>query len=653
MVRDTLGGYGSIQRFVEAKLNLFESMERSYRALCLLMFSEKENVMYESAYGYEIRKTTYGESLRHILERSAKLREKLKDLPADSVVGLYLSNGLDWIELFWAILAAGFSPLLMNQRLNDPVLEDAVASIGCKAVVSEGKAFSVPTYGKELFTAEGPAEEIADPEAALPEHFGSTLYVMSSGTSAHVKVCGYTAAEFFHQIRGSYGIIKKSRGIKKHYKGALKQLLLLPLYHIFGLTAVYTWFAFFSRTFVELPDMAPKTILRTIRQHEVTHIFSVPLFFEKVYDEALREIQNRGEKTAARFEKGMAIEKKLRKRTLLHALFVKAAFREVREQLFGESISYLITGGAMVRPEVLSFFNAIGYHLSNGYGMTEIGITSVELSECPAVLDEGAIGSPMDAVEYRVSDAGELLVRGRVMALSITEDGKTTLNDGEHWFNTHDLAREEDGRFFILGRRDDLVIGNSGENLNPVQLEPALMLPGVEGVCLTAEEKDGVKRPLLIVSLPEGTDAETAEQKRKEMQERLQELHLASEIGHIAMTDAPLLSEEDFKLNRRKIREAYRAGKLPEIGKAVRTEESGDLLTEEIRAFFAKALHKEPSEIPADADFFSELGGSSLDYFGMMGEIRMHYGIDFPFTSGNAFFSVNGVAAFIREGQRK
>ena len=108
-----------------------------------------------------------------------------------------------------------------------------------------------------------------------------------------------------------------------------------------------------------------------------------------------------------------------------------------------------------------------------------------------------------------------------------------------------------------------------------------------------------------------------------------------------------------FKLNRRKIREAYRAGKLPEIGKAVRTEESGDLLTEEIRAFFAKALHKELSEIPADADFFSELGGSSLDYFGMMGEIRTHYGIDFPFTSGNAFFSVNGVAAFIREGQRK
>ena len=506
MIRKTLGGYGSINSFVAGKLKTLEGMERSFRSLCLLMYSEQENIMYESSHGYEIRKTSYGESFRNVLARTEKLKKALPDLPRDSVIGLDLDNSLDWIELFWAILACGYCPLLMNRRLSASMMEDALHSIGCKAVITDGRTYGVPSYDYRAFNAEGADAFSGAPENLLPRPFGSTLYVMSSGTSMHVKVCGYTAQEFYYQIQGSFSILKKSREIKRHYKSALKHLLFLPLYHIFGLAAVYTWFAFFSRTFVELPDLAPDTILNTIRRHGVTHIFAVPLFFEEVYDEAMRTIEARGEKTVEKLQKGLAISEKLENRPFLSRVFSKIAFKEVRDNMFGPSIRYLITGGAGIRPEVIRFFNAIGYHLSDGYGMTEIGITSVELSSRPAVLNTASVGSPMDAVEYRINSEGELLVRGRVMAYSITEDGKTTLSDGEHWFNTHDLAEEKDGRYYILGRRDDLVIGNSGENLNPVLIEPELMLPGVSAVCLTAIEKDGVKSPVLVVSVPENTD---------------------------------------------------------------------------------------------------------------------------------------------------
>ena len=57
-----LGGYGSINAFVESKLRRFSQRERSFRTMFDLMFSESENVMYERSEGYRIKKTTYGEA---------------------------------------------------------------------------------------------------------------------------------------------------------------------------------------------------------------------------------------------------------------------------------------------------------------------------------------------------------------------------------------------------------------------------------------------------------------------------------------------------------------------------------------------------------------------------------------------------------------
>lgn len=62
-------------------------------------------------------------------------------------------------------------------------------------------------------------------------------------------------------------------------------------------------------------------------------------------------------------------------------MLLPIAFRRMRENLLGESVPCGITGGSAHRRETLNSFNGIGYHLANGYGMTEIGIMSVELSE--------------------------------------------------------------------------------------------------------------------------------------------------------------------------------------------------------------------------------------------------------------------------------
>ena len=630
-----LGNFNSIDSFVEVKLKKLDSLPVGFSTLFELMFSEKSNLMYEKSEGYRIKKTTYGEAYDDILRLASTLNTAL-GLPEGTVVGLSMENSLLWIELFWAILLCGCRPLLLNLRLSDSALEQALADCGAGAVISDGRRFSVRTI---------PADEIKKSETALsPKAFGGEILVMSSGTSDHVKICAYSAGEFRCQIHDSYQIIKECALVKRHYEGYIKQLAFLPFYHVFGLIAMYIWFAFFSRAFVQLNDMAPQTIVNTIKRHKVTHIFAVPLFWETVYDQAVKTIKSRGEKTYAKFLKGIKISRKLSKFPALHAAFAKKAFREVRENLFGESICFLITGGSSIRPEVIEFFNAIGYRLADGYGMTEIGITSVELSDDPRVLNACSVGRPMSYAEYKINEKGELLVRGQVIAKYIIEDGKKTVTDKNEWFNTRDLAECRNGKYYILGRADDLIVASNGENLNPNLIEP-LLRAGAEGVCLIS---DG-KTPVLLVSVNRYSTSEQLQKLDSDLKKRLAEQKLTGQIGKIAYIGDPLMAGDEFKLNRKRLSDAYRAGRLNIVDPRSRTsDDDQDELMLHLRQVVAVALDKDVSAVAPESDFFTDLGGTSLDYFAMISKLQEDFAVPFPQNADGSLNTVKELYDFIR-----
>lgn len=74
-----LGGYPSIDSFVDAKLGRCNSSDRSFESLFELMFSESSNVLWEESKGYRVSKTTYAQAREHILSRASRLRELLPD----------------------------------------------------------------------------------------------------------------------------------------------------------------------------------------------------------------------------------------------------------------------------------------------------------------------------------------------------------------------------------------------------------------------------------------------------------------------------------------------------------------------------------------------------------------------------------------------
>ncbi len=638
MKQNNLGGYLTINAFVRSKLRKFRTMERSFSSLFELMFSERGNVLFEKSEGYRIEKTTYGQSYERILRRATTLREQLNDISPNSVIGIYMDNSPDWIELFWSILKCGHRPLLMNLRMEEQLLFSAMREVGTAAVISDGKLFPVKT----ILAAHVTPAELPDGDAP----FGEELLVMSSGTSNHVKLCAYTAQEIWYQINDSYGIIRRCRRMKRHYKGELKLLTFLPFYHVFGLIAVYIWFAFFSRTFVQLNDFSPQTIVNTIRRHQVTHIFAVPLFWNRVYAQAVRTIKERGEKTWQKFCRGLRLAQK----PLIGGLVTRFAFRQVREQLFGESVCFMISGGSEVRGQILEFFNGIGYRLANGYGMTEIGITSVELSGRKHWLCGCYVGKPLSSFEYRIGADGTLLVRGKAVASRIIGDGSCTA--GGDWFATRDLAECRGGHYRILGRRDDLVVSPTGENLNPNLIEPLFAHIGRE-VCLIADRGSGQPVPTLLVSVGRGISAQGLAALRERLAARLNELRLNTEIVKTVFVVEELMGADDIKLNRTRIAKHFVDGEMtevtPELIAAREPEE--DVTLRQIKLLFATALGKQPDEISYTADFFLDEGGTSLDYFALVAQLQGAFSVAFPTAAGKSLNTPKAFHDYIKAAQ--
>ena len=378
-------GLDSIDEYVNYKLALYKSKDKSFESLFEMMFDETDNVMVETTDGYRVNKITYGAFKQRILAALPQVEAALAAVPVGEVVGLYMANRPEWLVAFWTILAAGYRPLLMNTRLPNETLEQVLLAYGVKAVVSDGVRFAA---AETLLWEELP--EAAEASACRP--FGTEVLFMSSGTTGHVKLCAYNGENFYYQILDSANIITACPGIKRHYEGELKQLVLLPLCHVFGFIAVYLWFGFFSRTFVFPRDLDPMTIQRTVKKHKVTQLFAVPMVWEAVYRAARTKICARGDKTYRKFQKASALVNRLD--GALGRAVARKLLGEVREGLFGDSIQFLISGGSHIEPETLRFFNGIGYHLVNGYGMTEIGITSVERSDKKAQINLGSVGAP-------------------------------------------------------------------------------------------------------------------------------------------------------------------------------------------------------------------------------------------------------------------
>lgn len=609
-----------LKKIISKNMSDLKASEQNLKAVYDITFRNRDCLMAEDNDGFRVHKYTYGE----IADRCEKAAKGLYSVLGDthSWVGLEMENSVNWIAAFWGILKSGNKPYLINTRHPKTMTEGILKTLGITRVVADKKG--------ELDTDYIVFSELPEGETC-PAEFENEIAIATSATSLKESVCIYEGKNIAAQILNAEGILKESRRMALHHKGCLKQLAFLPFYHIFGLFAVFFWFTFFNRTIVFLKDLAPDTILNTVRRHEVTHIFAVPLLWHTIEKKVL--------KTALDENKLEKLEKGIRLCTGLQNVFPffgqKLAMKimsSVTDKVFGRSVRFCISGGSFIKQSTLELFNGIGYPLHNGYGMSEIGISSVELRKKPKHRNLGSIGRPFDSVECRISDEGIMEIKGSSLcSKKLTGGVEVPLCE---WFSTGDIMEADcDGYYSIKGRESDVVIGENGENINPDMLEPLFSHSDIINLSVLGLGNGNDEQLTLVAQVNSYLSATRIRDLHEAILSVNASLPSTQQMRKIYMTYDPIVSETAIKVSRAYLKRAIENGsvELLEFEKAVpKANEDGEIdqkLLNRVLELVAPILDLSPEEIDPDAHLMLDLGATSLQYFSMLSVLAEEFGL--------------------------
>lgn len=596
-----------------------KASEQNLEAIYNVIFDNREFVMAEDNDGFRVHKYTYGE----MADRCEKAAKGLYAVLGDthSWVGLEMENSVDWIAAFWGILKSGNKPYLINTRHPKAMTEGILKTLGITHVVCDKKGVLDTKY---VVFSELPEGE------TCPAVFENALAIATSATTLKESVCIYEGKNIVAQIFNTESIIKESKRMAAHYNGSLKQLAFLPFYHIFGLFAVFFWFTFFNRTIVFLKDLVPDTILNTVRRHEVTHIFAVPLMWNTIEKKVLKTALDEGK--LEKLQKGIRLCTKLQ--NVFPFLGQKLAMKimsDVTDKIFGRSVRFCISGGSFIKPSTLELFNGIGYPLHNGYGMSEIGISSVELRTKPKHRNEGSIGRPFDSVECRVNEKGIMEIKGDSLCSEKLVGGEK-IDLGE-WFSTDDIMEvDENGYYYIRGRESDIVIGDNGENINPDVLEPLFSRADMLNMSVLGLPFDGEEKLSLVVQVNSYLSAGRIKSLYDNIMAVNASLPTTQQMKKIFMTYDPIVSETAIKVSRAYLKRAIDSGSVTLLPfEKADTSSSDDGIDQKILdrvlELIAPILELEPKDIDPDANLMLDLGATSLQYFSMLSVLAEEFGL--------------------------
>jgi long-subunit acyl-CoA synthetase (AMP-forming) len=147
----------------------------------------------------------------------------------------------------------------------------------------------------------------------------------------------------------------------------------------------------------------------------------------------------------------------------------------VRAKLGFDEINVAIVGAAPCPAEVIEFWHALGVPLGELYGMSET--TGVATVNPPDAIRIGTVGTVLEGVEVKLSDEGEVLMRGQVVMSGYRNLPEKTAEaiDSEGWMHSGDVGVfDEDGYLRIVDRIKELIIGASGKNMSPANIEATL-----------------------------------------------------------------------------------------------------------------------------------------------------------------------------------
>jgi long-chain acyl-CoA synthetase len=260
-----------------------------------------------------------------------------------------------------------------------------------------------------------------------------------------------------------------------------------------------------------------RTVQEDLREVAPSMFLGVPRIWEKLHSAISIKMQESGALQQWLFADAMRrcqpfAEKAAHQRSVVEratfSIYYLLIFRALQNFIGLRRARVALTGAAPIAPAIVQFFRTMGVPLIEVYGMTES--SGMVLGQKLDAVRIGNVGVPTLGVEYRLSDVGELQIRGPVVFKGYYKNPEATSSsivDG--WLHTGDVVREDDGVLKIVDRLKDIMITAGGKNLTPSEIENTMKASRFIKECIVIA--DGRKYVSALIQIDYDAVAQWAE----------------------------------------------------------------------------------------------------------------------------------------------
>lgn len=417
---------------------------------------------------------------------------------------------------------------------------------------------------------------------ASMDDLANILY--TSGTTGDSKGVMLSHEQYYAALKGNQEVVPVGEDDRV--------LNFLPFAHIFEKGWALLGMSVGARMIV---NTYPQEVQQSMRETNPTSMSSVPRFWEKVYTGVMEKIDNAGALQRKIFQNALRVGRKhnieylsrgKRPPLMLHLEYEainKTLFSMVRKELGLTNPNIFPTAGAAISPNIEEFVHAIGLNMVAGYGLTE-SLATVSCDQLDKVYTIGSVGRPLSVVDVKISDEGEVLLKGKTITKGYYN--RPDLNDStftpDGYFRTGDCGYLKDGELFLTERIKDLFKTSNGKYIAPQMIESLLLVDKyIDQIAIIADQRKFVSaliipeyRLLEEYARKNGIDFETREDLcaneriHDMMHERIETLQ--QQLAHYEQVKRFTLVAHHFsmengeltntlKLKRRVINENYKA----------------------------------------------------------------------------------------------
>ncbi|MBR5997419.1 MAG: AMP-binding protein [Bacilli bacterium] len=627
-----------ITQFVLSAADLLKTSRHFVNIYQQMMHQNKKNVYAEfTGLNSRIKKYKYSKMDENVKKYALYLSNKIKKEGTNRVV-LKVANCPSWGEIFWALLMSGYVPVLVDAKLPRENVINLANQAKAIAIISDDNHEYTINKVRLDNILQNAKEEMSNPSWA------DEVIFSSSGTTGDAKLMVFNGENFVNQICCSLKMTEESLDIMYPKKvGQIKILAMIPFHHIFGFVAVFLWYTFYGTTLVFPKSNTPSDLLSICQRTGITHVYSVPLFWDSLALSIKRKFAMQSEDKQKLLEKMMAYN--LGEMDAQEAGFAskKIVADKIKSMILGKHVRYCISGGGYLSNETLRAINGLGYPLYNGYGMTEVGVTSVELSPDVKQRLLGYIGKPLNGVEYKVNDAdNELLIKSptiHIREIIAGVEKETVLDNG--YFHTGDIVNQGETGYIMKGRMKDVIINANGENIFPDELEIYFKdLPNVTNLSvLGVVNKDKALHEDIVLVLE--LDDKTSEEALKELEKTIKGIKLPhdTKIDAVYLAKNRLPMANNMKVKRFAIKKEIENGSnkyvlinSKKVSSKTRklSEEALTKILPPVRELFSKILVLPTFKIDDEDHWINDLGGDSMNYVELVQEVDRYFDIEVP-----------------------